>query len=58
VTTKKTPYFGRFAKQNKKALQVRSTPSRKNEKESLTLHNIWEKKYYFNTSTFMNCDQK
>jgi hypothetical protein len=40
---KKTPSFGRFAKQNKKDLQVRSTPLRKKEKKlSLTLHNLWE----------------
>ncbi len=38
---KKTPSF---AKQNKKELQVRNTPSRKKEKNlSLTLHNLWEK---------------
>jgi hypothetical protein len=41
---RKPPSFGRFTEQNKKNLQVKSTPLRKKEKNiSLTLHNLWEK---------------
>jgi hypothetical protein len=56
---KKTPSFGRFANQNKKDLQVRSTPLRKKEKIYIIgPSQCMGKKSYFNTSTFMNCDKK